>query len=323
MPSRERGSDDQQPRAFSHAHEPDAVEVIEAAQPRPAAVVGASGFIGTTLVRRLVQLGVPVQSFTRDVPFIVEPRRLARGTTSSRTVFWLAASVNPAIAEERPDLVDLDQRAFERALGVLEASARPPRVVLVSSGGTVYDPTVPPPYTEASPVKATTAYARSKLALEDALRTSAIRGDGKVIVRVANAYGPGQPARRGQGVVAYWLRAAASGGPLVLIGDKNTVRDFVYIGDIVDALVAIHNADGVLPAVLNVGSGHGTTLGELAQTILAVAGDPSVAVEVRPARSFDLSQTWLDTSLATRVLGWRPRTSLRAGVEAAWQALKH
>jgi UDP-glucose 4-epimerase len=238
-----------------------------------------------------------------------------------RTVFWLASSVNPVIAEERPDLVDLDIAVFERALEALESDANPPRTVLLSSGGTVYDPANPPPYNESSQVTARTAYARSKLALEQALCSSSLPPGRRLVVRVANAYGPGQLARRGQGVVAHWLEAAANHESLVLMGDAGTVRDYVYIGDLVDALVAIHREDRDLPPVLNVGSGRGTTLGELAQTVLDIVDDSSVGIDVRPARSFDLTRTWLDTTLATRTLGWRPRTSLRDGVLAAWRAL--
>ena len=322
MSSRKRGSDNEQPPVFGRVHDSPVVRLIEPASAGPAAVVGASGFIGTALVRRLELLGVPVQSFTRDVPFTVGSRRLAPGPESVRTVFWLAASVNPAVAEARPDLIGLDQAALADALEALETSVHPPLVVLVSSGGTVYDASAAPPYSEDSAVSGSTAYARSKLALERALQSSALPKTCKVVLRVANAYGPGQAARRGLGVVAHWLASAAGGGPLVLIGDKNTVRDFVYIDDIVDALVAVHRADGALPPVLNIGSGHGTTLGQLADTVLEVVDDPTVAVEVRPARSFDLSRTWLDTSFASRVLGWQAKTSLHDGVVAAWRALR-
>jgi UDP-glucose 4-epimerase len=281
--------------------------------------VGASGFLGTALVRRLTGAGVPVEAYTRTRPLPGAQGGQAEAAARSRTVFWLAATVNPAVAEERPDLVEMDQCAFEAALQPLQASDDPPRVVLVSSGGTVYDPSHPPPYAESSPVRATTAYGRSKLALEQALHASDLPSGRRIVVRVANAYGPGQQARRGQGVVAHWLSAAADGGPLVLIGDEDTVRDYVYIDDIVDALVAIHLADGELPPILNVGSGRGTTLGELAQTVLDVVGDHSLTLDVRPARRFDVPRTWLDTTLAERTLGWRPKTSLRDGVEATWR----
>jgi UDP-glucose 4-epimerase len=265
--------------------------------------------------------GVEVKAFTRDVSFMAGRERLAPDASSSRTVFWLAASVNPAVAEERPDLVEADLATFEQLLRGVEAASEPPRIVLLSSGGVVYDPDRPPPYREDSPVRATTAYGESKLSLERQLRSADIPDDAKVVVRVSNAYGPGQPARRGQGVIAHWLHAAATGHPLVLLGAPETMRDYVYIGDIVDALITVHHTRRPIPPIVNVGSGQGTSLDELANIVLDVVDDPALKLEVRPARAFDLSRTWLDIRLAARTLDWRPRTSLRDGVAAAWASV--
>lgn len=290
--------------------------------PREAAVVGASGFIGTALTRRLTTDGLRVRTFTRKAPFLTGAGDLASGVATSETVFWLSSSVNPAVAEERPDLVDYDQSQFEALLRCLESVPHSPRVVLLSSGGTVYDPRSDPPYREDSPVRATTAYARAKLALEASLRSADLPDRCKLVVRAANAYGPGQPARRGQGVIAYWLQAALTGQPLVLLGDLDTVRDYVHIDDLVGALVKVHGFAGDLPPVLNVGSGKRTSLGELADTVISVVEDRPLELEVRPARSFDLPSTWLDIGLAMQTLGWQPGVPLRDGVASAWRHLQ-
>jgi UDP-glucose 4-epimerase len=290
--------------------------------PGAAAVVGASGFIGSALSRKLRADGLPVGSFTRTVPFMTEAEGLARGIETSETVFWLAASVNPAVAEERPDLVEHDRSQFDALLRSLEATRHVPRVILLSSGGTVYDPSSEPPYCEDSPVRGTTAYSRAKLALEAALRAADIPDRCKVVVRAANAYGPGQPARKGQGVIAYWLQAALNRRPLILLGDPDTVRDYVHIDDLVDALYRLHAHGGDLPPTLNIGSGTRTTLGELADTVVSVVDDAPLAVEARPARSCDLPSTWLDVELAARTIGWRPEVLLREGIASAWRHLR-
>jgi UDP-glucose 4-epimerase len=121
--------------------------------------------------------------------------------------------------------------------------------------------------------------------------------------------------------VAYWLEAAAKGEPLVLLGHQNTVRDFVYIGDIVSALVAADQRRTELPPVINIGSGQPTTLAELARTVLAVVDDPELEFRAKPPRDFDLSRTWLDVSRAREALGWQPTSDLRTGVAAAWAAI--
>jgi len=296
--------------------------VNDAGPAKQASVVGAAGFIGSALTARLRAAGLPVRTFTRDVPFCTGPGHLSPGLEHSETVFWLSTSVNPAVAEERPDLVAYDHDQFTALLRGLESMRIAPRVVLLSSGGTVYDPAGEPPYREDSPVSATTAYARAKLELEQALLGSGLPAGKKVVVRAANAYGPGQPAKRGQGVIAYWLSAVLEGEPLVLLGDRATARDYLYIEDLADALVAIHQHESGPPEILNLGSGKSTSLGELAQIVLDVVGDPALSFEDRPARSFDRPSTWLDIERATATLGWRPTTTMAEGVAASWRHLR-
>lgn len=289
---------------------------------RPAAaVVGAAGFIGTALTRGLVAGGLQVAPFTRQVPFLTGSGRLAPEIEAAETVYWLATNVNPAVAEERPDLVAYDHDQFAAFLRGVEAMRRVPRLVLLSSGGTVYDPASAPPYREDSPTSATTAYAAAKLGLEEALRAADLTDAAKVVVRAANAYGPGQAARRGQGVIAHWLRAALVGDPLVLLGDRDTVRDYVYIDDLVDALVRLHTS-AAHPPVVNVGSGERTTLGDLAGIVLRVVDYPALEFEVRSARTFDRPSTWLDIGLAVRELGWHPRVPIADGVASVWRYLR-
>lgn len=287
-----------------------------------AAVIGANGFLGTALVASLTAAGVAAESFTRDVPFMTSSGGLEASVASAASVYWMASSVNPATADQRPEQVAADQAAFEALLRAAEALDRPPRVVLLSSGGTVYDAALPPPYREDAPTRPVSTYGRAKLALEVRLRRSALPERSKLIVRVSNAYGPGQRARAGQGVVAHWLRAAACHEPLVLIGDPATVRDYVYVDDVADALTRVHMCGDELPLVLNVGSGTPTSLGELAQVVLSVVDNPAVRLEVRPPRSFDLARTWLDVSAARRSLGWSAMTDLADGVAAAWKELR-
>lgn len=285
-----------------------------------AAVVGAAGFLGRALVASLERDGTPVAAFTRSAPFLTDDGRPADGLAAAGTVYWLATQINPQIAEQEPERVARDRAAFEGFLQAVRGLERPPTVVLLSSGGTVYDPDTDPPYAETDATRPLSAYGRAKLALEDLLaRTHEGR---HVAVRVSNAYGPGQPTASGQGVVAHWLKAAAQGQDIRLFGDPQTTRDYVYVDDIADALVAVHRAEGELPPVVNVGSGQPTPLAELADVVLEVVAVPGLRVVVEERRSFDVPRTWLDVSLAREVLGWQPTTSLREGVGAAWVAAR-
>lgn len=287
-----------------------------------AAVVGASGFLGSALVRTLRAGGVRVAEFTRETPFLTGPGVPDDHLVTARTVFWLATSINPAVAEAEPWRAKEDCDTFASLLRTLEQLANPPRIVLISSGGTVYDPAVEPPYREDSPTRPHSAYGQAKLELESCLSDAAPASDRGLVVRVANAYGPGQPAASGQGVIAYWMRALARGESITLYGDPETTRDFVYVDDIAEALAAVHEHDGPLPPVLNVGSGVPTSLGELAELVCEVTGFPFSGVLREPARGFDVPHSWLEVRLAGDALGWKPRTPLRTGLSAAWQRVR-
>ncbi len=283
------------------------------------AVVGAGGFLGTALTSAARRAGLPLVGYTRAHPCVAADGTPAPGLAAARTVFWLASAINPALAEVSPELVRADREAFVALLTGLRRLARPPRVVLLSSGGTVYDPAVPPPYAETAPTRPRTAYGRAKLGLEAALAAAGLPDP--VTVRVANVYGPGQPAVSGQGVVGYWLRAAAEGEPLTLYGDPESTRDYVYLADVAAALLAVHRA-AAPPPVLNVGSGEPTSLRQLAGAVRDAVGDPELRLRTRPTRGFDRAHTWLDVGLVGRALGWRPTTPLAVGLAAAWSAAR-
>jgi UDP-glucose 4-epimerase len=280
----------------------------------PIAVIGAAGFLGTALVRAATREGVACSTFTRQVPFVDEAGRPGSDLVAARTVYWMVSSVNPALAEAEPHRVVTDREAFEALLLALAPLPEPPRVVLLSSGGTVYDPSQPPPYRETSPTSPVGVYGRSKLELERRLADAGLG----VAIRVANAYGPGQPARGGQGVIGYWLRALAAGNEITIIGDPGTTRDYVYMDDVASALLAVNAATGPLPPAINVGSGQPVTLEALAELVRETTGS-AAPIRRQEARGFDVPHTWLDITLAGTALGWKPRTELRDGLAAAWR----
>jgi UDP-glucose 4-epimerase len=283
------------------------------------AVVGAGGFLGRALVGAAHRSRVPVAAYTRAIPFLSPDGTPDAGLARSRTVYWLASSVNPALAEADPERVLADREAFAALLRAVRVLPEPPRVVLLSSGGTVYDPADPPPYQESSATAPRGAYGRAKLDLEADLRASGVPG---VAVRPSNVYGPGQPAGPGQGVVAHWLRAAARGEHLTVYGEPESTRDYVFVDDMVRALLALDVHVGPVPPVVNVGSGDPTSLKELADTVLEVVGDPALRWEREDARGFDVPHTWLDVALARDALGWRPSTPLRDGLASAWRSVR-
>jgi UDP-glucose 4-epimerase len=281
-----------------------------------AAVVGAAGFIGSALTRRLREAGVEVDAYTRSVSFLGPHGGLDEKLACVRSVFWLASSIRPATAAGRLSAVEADRTALARLIDGLDASASSARLITVSSGGTVYDTSLPAPYREESPVRAANAYGQAMLEIERLVRAW---GEHSVL-RVSNAYGPGQQPRDGQGVIAHWLSAVAAEDPLRLVGSDQVARDYIYIDDVVDALIAASQADGP-PSVVNIGSGQPTTLAELLSLISDAVSPQRVEVRQEPARVFDAPSTWLDISLARRELGWVPGTTLAAGLGLTWGSI--
>lgn len=280
---------------------------------RPVAVIGARGFLGAALVDRLASLDMPTLTYSRSRPFVGPSGRVDPQLASATTVYWLVGSIRPATAEDH-DAAVADRRALRALVRHLRATDSTARLVAVGSGGTVYDTRYQPPYAESAHVAPVNGYGRAMRDMEQLAR----RAPHSVVLRVANAYGPGQPARRGQGVIAHWLRCVAAAEPVHMIGSDDLARDYVYIADVVDALVRAHLVADV-PATVNIGSGAPTSLGDLLRTVRATVGPADVPVVRHPSREFDAPSTWLDVSLAAHRLGWRAATPLAAGLAATWE----
>lgn len=293
-----------------------------------AAVIGAGGLVGARLVRALEAVGVPTARFTRSRPFLSEESGvLAAGLCRAPVIFYLATSVNPGIAERFPERVDADHELFTRMLRELQRAGLRPAVVLASSG-TVYDPETAPPYDENAPTRDGSAYGAGKLRMESTLLAHAdlVR---PVVVRLASVYGPGGRTAPGFGVIPHWLTAVSAGRPVELIGDPEVQRDFVYLDDVVDALLRIHvtflpTADGaprLLPDVLNIGSGAATSLTQLLRLVSEVTGREPV-IRRLDGRGFDRRALSLDVRRAAATIGWRPRTTLVQGLTQTWLAMR-
>jgi UDP-glucose 4-epimerase len=288
-----------------------------ARQVRRAAVIGADGFIGRHLATALYADGVEIIEYTRQHELFWPDDPAHRPDI----VYYLASSITPALAEQHPEWVTADHLRFAALLSQLSRSARPPTVVLTSSGGTVYDPDVPGASSEDSPTRATSRYGAAKLALEALLANDSDVLPG-VVLRLSNVYGPGQRVGKSQGVLAYWLRAAAWGGPLHLIGDPTATRDYVYIHDVVDCMLRVADHAPALtkgaPLVLNVASGVNTSLRELLRVVEQVAGK-RLPVKRMPHRAVDRRDCYLDPGRAHELLGWRAGTPLHEGVASMWR----
>jgi UDP-glucose 4-epimerase len=278
------------------------------------AVVGAAGFLGAAVMSAMADAGYSAGGFTLDRP-LFSGGVVDAEAADVRTVVWCASRTNPRLASERPELVERDRGDLAEALAQFASWDRPPRVIAFSSGGTVYGPPAVPPYAETMAPAPVNEYGAAKLALERQLAASKLE---TVSLRVANAYGPGQRPAPGQGVLAHWMEAVLSGGEVHLYGDASSTRDYVYVDDVAQAVVAAHRADAP-PPVVNIGSGIPTTLDRLLESLEFAVAPARFDTVRHPARSTDTEHSTLDATLAREELGWNPTVSLDEGVAKMWQ----
>lgn len=296
------------------------------------AVLGAGGFIGTNLCRALLGQADTIRAFGRRHSFhgvlrdlnwmtgdFTDPSCLAEAVAGCEVVFHLVSTTTPASANV-DKVADLNANVVS-TLHLLDAcrTAGVRRVVFVSSGGTIYGITNSVPTPETAPANPITAYGISKLTIEKYLGLyEHLYGLEYRVLRVANPFGPYQTASKNQGAIAAFLRCALAGKAIEMWGDGSVTRDYIYIDDVVEALmlVAIHVGPN---RIFNIGSAVGRSLNDIVAAINGLLG-ADIPVVRGPARSVDIPVSILDTGLAADELGWRARTPFEEGLRTtvAW-----
>ncbi len=189
------------------------------------------------------------------------------------------------------------------------------RVVFISSGA-VYGDQQEQPVNEQMHPQPHSPYAVSKLAAEYYVHTiGALWGIETVILRVFNAYGPGQmipPAHAP--LIPNFLRQAVRGGTLVVHGDGRQTRDFVYVSDVVRAMIAAATAPNLNQGVINIGSGQETSVRQVAEQILELTGNKA-EILYTPRNDAGVSRLSADISVAKSKLSFTPRHTLADGLQ--------
>jgi UDP-glucose 4-epimerase len=159
-------------------------------------------------------------------------------------------------------------------------------------------------------------YAVSKWAAEQYVNTiGRLWGIETVALRIFNAYGPGQslPVSHAP-VVPRFLKAILTGGSVVVYGDGQQSRDFIYVADVVEALAKAATANRVNRCVLNIGSGRETTVNELVEVIGQIANRPVNRIG-NPDKSGGVRRLVADVGQAQKLLGFQPKTDLANGLK--------
>ncbi len=292
-------------------------------------ITGAAGFLGSSLANHLAREGHQVRGLddlsTGDPQSLAPDVHFTRGDVSDRPKLWtllqevdvvyhLAARVSVQESVLYPR--DYNTVNVGGTVALMEAmrDVGVRRVVLASSGAVYGDHTVQPLKESVIP-EPRSPYAVSKLAAEFYVRTiGGLWGIETLSLRIFNAYGPGQhlPASHPP-VVPYFLRQAQRNGTLVVHSDGNQSRDYIYLDDVVSAMVAASTAPGVDGLVINVGSGIGSTVRDLVKCVLEVTGgQPEVLYNSQT--SGGVTHLTADLTLAQDKLSFRPSIKLEEGL---------
>ncbi len=287
-------------------------------------VLGASGFLGKSLIAKLKELGNKVTALDRNWPKTLEGVHCVVGDFCDQeclsevmkgqdVVFHLVSTTVPATSNDSP-IFDCESNILG-SLKVLEAMKENgvAKIIFASSGGTVYGIPQNTPTIESVDGYPISAYGIGKIAIEKYLYLySHLHGINAIALRLSNPYGPGQDPEKGQGVIAAFVKRALHGETIEIWGDGSVVRDFVYIDDVIDAFVLAMEASSKFE-VLNIGSGKGKSLLEILSVIESEL-KLKLNIEFKDTRSCDVPRIELDVSKSREVLGWLPRCSLEQGV---------
>jgi nucleoside-diphosphate-sugar epimerase len=278
-----------------------------------ALVTGAGGFVGRHLVDRLRTEGWDVVALTRADVDLADP---VAGAAAVRVadpdvVFSLAAGRARGTAAERATTVAVNTSPW-----LVDALPDRCRTVVRLGSSTEYA-AAPEPLTEDAALRPRGFFGATKAAGSLLLQAAAAeRGVRAVVLRAFQVYGPGDHPTR---LVPVVLEAARTGTTVPLPAAVSR-RDWVWVGDVVDACLRAARDDGLPPgAVLNIGTGVQTTVEELIVTAERVTGRPiATAPGTHPGRSWDTADWVCDPSAARRLLGWTPTVGLAEGLAQTW-----
>ena len=305
---------------------------------RRVVVIGGLGFIGANLSRRLVALGASCTAVTphrsaheanaaalekhgaRVVEGDLRDRVAMQAAVDGQSVVFNLSGRSGAVRSMEDPFTDLDVNCRGNLVLLEALRASSPAAKIVFPGSRLeYGRPFSIPVAEDDPLDPLCVHAVHKIAVESYLKVYAhLYGMRSTVLRITNPFGPGQPAgRSAYGVVNRLIHLALEDRPLPIFGDGRQLRDYIYIDDAVEALLAAGATRETDGRAYNVGSGTGTPLVEMARRIIELAGRGTLAFQPWPAMAeqIETGDFVADISRLRADTGWQPVTPLTDGLQ--------
>ena len=297
---------------------------------------GGGGFIGSHIADKILNAGHSLRIFERprvplyrkfrddeDVEWITGDILNLHDVTEAMqgvdAVFHLVSTTLPKNSNDDP-IYDVQSNvvASLQILNVMVA-LKIPRIIFISSGGTVYGTPVSLPIDESHPTNPHVSYGITKLTIEKYLLLyERLHGIKSIILRVSNPFGERQRIETAQGAIGVFMSRALQGVAVDIWGDGSVVRDYIYVADVAEAFVKALNYSGKF-SVFNIGSCSGVSLIQIIEKLERIFG-LVIKRNYQPGRPYDVPVNILSNQLASQELGWVPNISLDEGLilTSAW-----
>lgn len=300
-------------------------------------ILGGAGFIGGNLARKLIEAGEEVRIFTRpsssisNIDDILENVDIVYGDfsddvalrnalTNIDVVYHLISTTFPSMTVASSVFDVLSNLLPTIRLVELCLTNGIKKIVYASSGGTVYGEPKITPIPETHPLMPTSAYGQSKLTIENYLNFYARTSDIDIsILRISNPFGPGQKLFGVQGIIAVTMGCILYDRVLNIYDEGRAIRDYIYIDDVIQALLTAGNSQE--SAIVNISSAQGHSVMDIVHALETISGK-EIRKKYVAARPGDVSVNILSNQYAFELYGWQPKISFEEGLAMTWNKVK-
>jgi UDP-glucose 4-epimerase len=308
-----------------------------ASSTQPILILGANGFLGSHLTRALLDQGISIRAFSRRfdrlalAPLgrsglleiheasVFDQPALSKALEGVSTVVNLLSFSVPSSA---PGNLQGEITTTFQANNLLLSSmvhAGATRLVFPSSGGTIYGEIEDRAAREDDPAIPLNSHGLGKVICEEMIRFyNRVHGLEYLILRISNAYGARRIRRVSQGVIDVFLEDLLAGRPLNVWGSLEVVRDYIFVDDLMEVFVKLLRADSLGSQTLNVGSGKGTSLGDVIEVMAKVSG-ATPKLQFASDRFAGVNHSVLNTARLRTLIDWSPRYDIEKGIAETWR----